>query len=228
VTAADAGVVVPTWLRPIIRACAGALPGQLADAATPPDDGSARESAVLILFGDTAGHPDVLLIQRSLHLRSHPGQVAFPGGRVEPVDPDVPATALREAVEETGLDPAGVETLATLPPLWVPNSGNAVTPVVAWWREPSPVWAADRAEVASVHRIRLDDLLEPAHRLQIRYPNGWSGPAFRADGLLVWGFTAGVLAGLFDIAGVAKPWDRTRVEDFGEVPEIYGRGAALS
>ncbi|MGH8828723.1 MAG: coenzyme A pyrophosphatase, partial [Jiangellaceae bacterium] len=52
----------------------------------------------------------------------------------------------------------------------------------------------------------------PANRMQIRHPSGQIGPAFRADGLLVWGFTAGVLSRLFEVAGIDQPWDRTRIE----------------
>ena len=97
--------------------------------------------------------PDVLLIERAHDMRSHAGQPAFPGGRVDPTDVDVVATALREAEEETGLDPSGVEVVAVLPDLFIPPSGFVVTPVLGWWQRPSPVFAKDPAEVASVHRV---------------------------------------------------------------------------
>src|SRR5699024_8637098 len=121
--------LVPAWLRPMAEACLGADPARLAAGLTPPNDRSVRDSAVLMLFGETAGEPDVLLIERSMHVRSHPGQMAFPGGRSEPDDVDAPATALREAMEETGVNPQGVDVLATLPKLWVPVSNHAVSPV---------------------------------------------------------------------------------------------------
>ncbi|WP_211658286.1 NUDIX hydrolase [Phytoactinopolyspora halophila] len=177
----------------------------------PPADGSARPSAVLLLFGERDGRPDVLLTERAHHLRRHAGQVSFPGGVIDPDDDGPVAAALREGAEETGLDIHGVDVVTTLPTLWIPVTNYAVTPVLAWWREPSPVSVADPQEVASVHRVPLDDLLDPVNRLQFRHPSGTVGPAFRIGDLWIWGFTAGVLARLFQVAGMERPWDRTRI-----------------
>jgi len=180
----------------------------------PPPD--VRRSAVLVLFGEGPDGPDVLLIQRSAHLRSHAGQPAFPGGGIDDSDDSVVDTALREAQEETGLDPAGVDVLAVLAELWVPPSGNVVTPVIAWWREPSEVTPADVAEVASVARVPLAELADPANRLQVRAPSGREGVAFEVADMLVWGFTAAVLDRLLHLGGWAKPWDTTKVIDLPE------------
>ena len=181
-----------------------------------PDD-NVRRSAVLALFGESAVHgPDVLLLQRGPHLRSHAGQPAFPGGGVDPGDGGPVGAALREAAEETGLDPGGVEVLAVLPDLWVPPSANVVTPVLAWWREPSEVSPGDAYEVASVARVPIADLVDPANRLRIQHPGGWIGPAFRVADMLVWGFTAGVLDRLLDLGGWTRPWDQSVVEDLPE------------
>jgi 8-oxo-dGTP pyrophosphatase MutT (NUDIX family) len=179
----------------------------------PPDDGG-RESAVLVLLGEGPAGPDVLLIERAADMRSHAGQPAFPGGALDPGDDGAAAAALREAQEETGLDPAGVEVFATLPDLWLPPSGFVVTPVLAWWRSPSPVHAAEPAEVAAVHRVPVSELVDSANRLRVTHPSGYVGSAFRVRGMLVWGFTAGLLDRLLVLAGWEQPWDRSRLEPY--------------
>ncbi|MDQ1685622.1 MAG: hypothetical protein QOC82_2359 [Frankiaceae bacterium] len=206
----------PGWLAPLVAAVRGVRASDLMPRVGEPD-ANVRRSAVLALFGETGAHgPDVLLIQRSAHLRSHAGQPAFPGGGVDPTDDGPVGAALREAQEETGLDPAGVEVLAVLPDLWVPPSANVVTPVLGWWREPSEVTPADVHEVASVARVPIAELVDPANRLQIRHPSGWIGPAFRVADMLVWGFTAAVLDRLLDLGGWTRPWEQSAVEDLPE------------
>jgi 8-oxo-dGTP pyrophosphatase MutT (NUDIX family) len=211
----------PSWLRPLVEAAAAARPEQLSRF-LPPQEGG-RQSAVLMLFGNGAAGPalagsdvppgDVLLIERAHEMRSHAGQVAFPGGGLDPQDEGAVAAALREAQEETGLDPRGVDVLGELPALFLPASGYVVTPVLAWWRDPSPVSVVDPREVASVHRVPLRELLDPANRLQVAHPSGYVGPAFEVAGLLVWGFTAGLLDRLMRLAGWERAWDRGRRED---------------
>ncbi|MCL2455139.1 MAG: CoA pyrophosphatase [Micrococcales bacterium] len=180
-----------------------------------------RRSAVLVLFGelDTARRParaaadlDVLLQRRADDLDHHPGQVAFPGGGLDPGETPEQA-ALREAVEETGLDPGGVEVVGSLPALPLTVSDNLVTPVLAWWTRPSPVASVD-PETTAVFRVPVADLLNPAHRVTARRGT-LRTPAFVLDdGALVWGFTAMVLSGLFDALGWTLPWNpRARVID---------------
>jgi 8-oxo-dGTP pyrophosphatase MutT (NUDIX family) len=205
----------PGWLCAIVEAVGDVRVEQLSRHA-PPDPGAGRASAVLALFGESVvdgrRSGDVLLIERAFGLRSHAGTPAFPGGVVDPDDDGAVGAALREAREETGLDPAGVDVLATLPDLWLPAGGYVVTPVLAWWRVPSVVAVVDPTEVASVHRIPVADLVDPANRLRVHHPSGYLGPAFRVGGLLVWGFTASILDWLLDVAGLARPWDISRVE----------------
>src|SRR5450631_2218053 len=169
----------PGWLAKLLEAAGGLEAADLSRSIPPP--GGGRESAVLVLFGEGTDGPDVLLIERSGHSRQHPGQAAFPGGAVEPDDDGPAATALREAAEETGLDPAGVEVLAVLPALWVPPSGFLVVPVLAWWRQPSVVAAADPNEVAAVARLPIAWLADPANRFMARHPSGYVGAAFEVD-----------------------------------------------
>jgi 8-oxo-dGTP pyrophosphatase MutT (NUDIX family) len=206
--------VTPVWLAALVAALPGVRPEQLSRF-LPPPGGGGRHSAVLVLFGETDGRPDVLLIERAATLRSHAGQPAFPGGALDPedgpADGDGPVrAALREAAEEVGLRPGSTEVLGVLPALWLPPSGFVVHPVVAWWREPHPVSAVDAAEVAAVVRVPVAELVDPANRLQVTHPSGWIGPAFEVGGLLVWGFTAGLLDRLLDLGGWSVPWDRSR------------------
>jgi 8-oxo-dGTP pyrophosphatase MutT (NUDIX family) len=196
-----------------------------------PMPADARSAAVLLLFGVLDGLPsdhaaqaqavsrdlDVLLLSRASTLRSHAGQVAFPGGRVDPEDDGPVGAALREAREETDLDPAGVEVLGTLEDIPLVYSQHVVTPVLAWWRHPSPVRVVDEAESADVFRAPVADLLDPAHRGSTvirRDGQEWRGPGFlvpHPDGdHLVWGFTGMVLDGLFDRLGWTEPWDAAR------------------
>ncbi|MGH8971351.1 MAG: coenzyme A pyrophosphatase, partial [Actinomycetes bacterium] len=105
---------------------------------------------------------------------------------------------------------------------FLPPSGFVVTPVLGWWRSPSEVSVIDPAEVASVQRVPLAQLLDPANRLRVRHPSGYVGAAFRVGDLLVWGFTAGLLDRLLRLAGWEQPWDQSRVEDLP--PEMTGAG----
>ncbi|HEX4089411.1 MAG TPA: CoA pyrophosphatase [Trebonia sp.] len=178
--------------------------------ARPPASGG-RRSAVLVLFGDGAAGPDLLYIQRGEGLRRHPGQPAFPGGKIEQSDDGPVAAALREAVEETGLDPAGVDVLTTLPEMFISRSEFRVVPVLGWWRTPSAVRPTDIGEVAAVERIGLPDLADPANRLMMRFPGGRSGPAFRIGPMLIWGFTALLTDRLLALGGFERPWDATTV-----------------
>jgi 8-oxo-dGTP pyrophosphatase MutT (NUDIX family) len=185
---------------------------------------TARRSAVLILFGAGPGGPDVLLIEKSAHLRSHAGQPAFPGGQADPDDDYPVGTALREAEEEAGVDPAGVRVLATLPELFLGPSDNLVVPVVGWWDDPRDVTVGDPHEVARVARVPLADLVDPANRFRVRHPSGYVGPAFGVAGMVVWGFTGALLDAILESAGLARPWDPT---DVRRLPEIGARPAVL-
>lgn len=189
---------------------------------------SLRQAAVLILFGALDQVPaaeaetqvsadlDVLLLRRSDALDHHPGQVAFPGGGLESQDASPSAAALREAVEETGLDAAGVRVLGRLNQVAIPNSGNLVTPVVAWWSLPSEL-VADGEETVQVFRVPVAELLDPDNRWTAIYERRGHrhiGPMFRLGpqfgGHVVWGFTAMLLDSIFDALEWTVPWDGAR------------------
>ncbi|HEU5471925.1 MAG TPA: CoA pyrophosphatase [Actinophytocola sp.] len=212
---------VPEWLRGLVTAS-----GELDSSRflrMPPPGTDVRDAAVLVLFGEQEVHgPDVLLQLRAGGGGAHSGQVAFPGGAAEPDDDGPVGTALREAVEETGVDPSGVRPLAVLPTLHIPVSGFHVTPVLAHWERPSRVWAVDPAETAAVARAPIRLLTDPANRFLVRHPSGFVGPAFALPGMLVWGFTAGVLTMLLEVAGWERAWDTRDVRDLDAAWQAVG------
>ncbi|MGH3186292.1 MAG: NUDIX hydrolase [Streptosporangiaceae bacterium] len=178
-----------------------------------PPDGGGRPSAVLVLFAQGSDGPDLLLIQRSEGLRLHAGQPAFPGGAIDAADAGPVGAALREAAEEVGLDPGGVDVVGTLPELFIERTGFRVVPVLAWWRQPCAVAPVDPREVAAVERVAVAELADPAVRLMLRVPSGRLSPAFRVRGMLIWGFTAALVDRLLAIGGWELPWDVAAVTD---------------
>ncbi|MFP5314704.1 NUDIX domain-containing protein [Arthrobacter subterraneus] len=192
------------------------------------DIATARPAAVLVLFGHLDDMParihspavpddlDVLFVTRAGTLRNHPGQVAFPGGRIDDDDAGPVAAALREAEEETGLDPAGVEILGPLPEVGLPVSNYLVTPVLAWWSSPTPVRVVDHAESSHVFRAPVAELLSAEVRFTavVRHKGReHRTPAFTIDGITIWGFTGLLLSRLFDGLGWTQPWDESREQD---------------
>lgn len=194
----------------------------------PTEASAARDAAVLMLFG-RGGAPrteagraalphladrgiadvDIVLLQRASTLRHHPGQVAFPGGSRDPEDSSMIAAALREAEEEAGIAPAGVDVIGQLAPLYIPVSRFHVTPVIGYWAVPGVVAVMDAAESHSVYRVAIADLIAPANRGTFARPDlKITTPAFDVGVLKVWGFTAGILDFALDELGWALDWDR--------------------
>lgn len=206
-------VGVPTSLLALTAPLMTASALDFSSVPAPPDGG--RRSAVLMLFGgdgtgcgESAGY-DVLLTERAHTLRSHAGQVSFPGGRIDPDDAGPVAAALRETQEETGADPAGIRPFGRIADLGILPSRSTVTPILGYWAAPLPpdAHAFDPGEVARVLRVPLAVLADPATRVRVTSPRGWVGPGFVVDDLLVWGFTGGVLAATLRLCGLEVPWD---------------------
>ena len=215
----DAGVGhtdVPDWLRPLATSL---LDGDRLEqvVALRPGVGG-RKAAVLLLIGHGEAGPEILFLERAATMRTHAGQIALPGGAADPGDATLVDTALREAAEETGVDPSGIEVLGSLPPVHVAVSGFDVTTVVAWWRLPTPVTVVDPREAAALHVIPVAELVDPDRRVQVRHPLGYTGPAFEVHGLLIWGLTAHLVDGVLELAGWQRPWNRTRMVP---IPERY-------
>jgi len=200
---------VPDWLSTLEASLAD--PERLRQVAAVRPGMGVRQAAVLVLISEGAAGPAILFVERAADMRTHAGQIALPGGAADPEDLTPNDTALREAVEEIGVDPSGIVVLGSLPPAHVAVSGFDVTGVVSWWQTPSPVVPVDPREVAALHPISVAELTEPANRVQVRHPSGYTGPAFEVSGLLIWGLTAHLIDGVLDLAGWQRPWDRHRL-----------------
>jgi 8-oxo-dGTP pyrophosphatase MutT (NUDIX family) len=180
----------PTWLAE--------LPG---DGQVFPGRAPAHASVLVPLVAHEAGLT-VLLTRRTDHLRDHAGQISFPGGRAEPHDADVVATALREAAEEVGLAAEHVDVLGTLP-IYTTVTGFIVTPVVALV-QPGFTLALDEFEVAEAFEVPLEFLMNPAHHQRHAVEMGGAerrflSMAWVAGGqqYFIWGATAAMLRNLY-------------------------------
>jgi 8-oxo-dGTP pyrophosphatase MutT (NUDIX family) len=156
------------------------------------------EAAVLVPLVHRDGDIHVLLTQRSSHLRDHPSQISFPGGRVEGSDADLIVTALREAEEEIGLARSRIEVLGMLPEHEMP-SGFRISPVVGWIEPPFDL-ALDPFEVANAFEVPLAHFLDPANHLRRRFSFNGRERYYLAmpyEGRYIWGATAGMLYSLY-------------------------------
>jgi 8-oxo-dGTP pyrophosphatase MutT (NUDIX family) len=174
----------------------------------PSPDGPAFTSAVLVPLFEEEGETRVVLTRRSAELRSHRGQVSFPGGRIDPGE-DAPTAARREAFEEVGLPPAAVEVVGWLHPLFTMSAGSFISPVVGVLSG-RPTLVANPAEVARVFDVALADLVADGvfHEERWTHEPGRPPPGpdgrrpvwfFEIDGETVWGATARVLVQLLSL-----------------------------
>ncbi|HEX7005547.1 MAG TPA: CoA pyrophosphatase [Alphaproteobacteria bacterium] len=156
-------------------------------------------AAVLVPLIDR-GALTILLTQRTQHLDAHAGQISFPGGRVEPGDPDPVAAALRETEEEVGIPPDLVEVIGRLDD-YITGTGFRVVPVVGVVRPPFQI-KPDPFEVADVFEVPLDFVLDPAnHEQHSRIVNGIERRYYVLpyEGRYIWGATAGMLINLYEV-----------------------------
>jgi 8-oxo-dGTP pyrophosphatase MutT (NUDIX family) len=162
--------------------------------------GPHTRAAVLLGLIERPSGIHVLLTRRAAHLARHPGQVAFPGGRIEPADADATAAALREAYEEIGLEVAQVEIVGRLGD-HVTGTGFVVTPIVGFIA-PEFTATVDPAEVAAVFEVPLRHVLDPGllrSCVQERYGARLRGYELIHDGERIWGATAAMLVAFRNI-----------------------------
>ena len=200
---ADRLITIPVALPPPAAGLMPVFTGAIAarPPAAPRDPAAVRQAAVLVLlYPDTAGDARVVLTERVTGDGHHSGEVSFPGGRAEPEDASLAATALREATEEVALDPAaaGVRVIGELERFWIPVSNYDVTPILAL-AERRPVLVASPDEVARIVEPRVAAFLPDApYEIVERTIRGWPlrYGSYQVEGLSVWGATARVLSQL--------------------------------
>ena len=162
------------------------------------EPGMRVEDAAVLIPIVTRGHPQVLLTQRTDHLARHPGQIAFPGGRVDAQDYGPVAAALREAQEEVGLNPALVETIGAMP-RFITGTGYSIVPIVALVA-PNYELEINAHEVVEAFEVPLDVLMDPAQHA--RKEAEFRGRARSYYEIIygryrIWGVTAGIIVELY-------------------------------
>jgi 8-oxo-dGTP pyrophosphatase MutT (NUDIX family) len=159
-----------------------------------------RHASVLVPLVERDGGMTIIFTQRTAHLAAHAGQISFPGGGMEPADPDAVATALRETQEEIGLEPERVEVAGRLD-TYVTRTGFEITPVVGFVRPPF-ILNPDPFEVAEVFEVPLEFFLKPgAVKKETRQFQGTQRYfyVFPFEHRYIWGATAGMLVNLVDV-----------------------------
>lgn len=195
ISGAQAGAVDFALLRRVLHRAPSSALFILEDGA---DDEALTPASVLFPIVLRPDGPTVLLTQRTAHLRDHPGQISFPGGRAEPEDRSPAHTALREAEEEVGLLPAQVEIAGYLPE-YRTGTGFCVTPVVAFVTPPFDL-RPDPFEVAEVFEVPLVFLLDPANHQRHTLHHRGKLRAYSAmpyGEYFIWGATAGMILSLY-------------------------------
>jgi 8-oxo-dGTP pyrophosphatase MutT (NUDIX family) len=163
---------------------------------------NARKAAVLLGLFDQDDETHLIFIRRASTLRSHSGEIAFPGGSIDPADSSPVMAALREAQEEIGLDPTRVEVLGILPPVFTVVSNFLITPVVAFLPQGLGTLQLEASEVAELILIPLRGLADPA----IAHTEEWTRGGltrtiyfFDHGPYRIWGATARILNMLLEI-----------------------------
>ena len=157
------------------------------------DDRALRPAAVLVLLIDSDDGPSILLTERATALTNYPGILVFPGGSAETADDGSVATAIREAAEETGIDPTHVHIIGSLPPQHLPDTNFVVTPVVGWCTELERTATMQSAEVAKAFQIPLREFTEASGRVHRNPATDTTGEMFSFKGTAVGHMTSAVI-----------------------------------
>jgi len=175
----------------------------------PPHDAVTRAAAVLVPIVQRDGELHLVFIRRSDSVESHRGQVAFPGGRVDPTDTTLLHTALREAHEEVGIEPHLVDVLGGFPTMSTVSSGMRVAPFVGVLSRPVD-YRIQEIEVAEVFEVPLSALADARYRGQYEWrrdkdrPSS-NFPAIFYSGQTIWGLTLRITENLLELMGISHP-----------------------
>lgn len=171
----------------------------------PPTDGEkAITSGVLVLLFPEEGRLYTCMIKRPVSMKHHPGQIGFPGGKVEENDSSPQMAAIREASEEIGLSPDSYTVIGKLSNLYIQVSNFIIHPYVAW-ADKKPELKINESEVEKIILFPVQDFMEN-EKLEETEISTFSGilkvPYYPFDGEIIWGATAMILSELFEIASV--------------------------
>ena len=167
----------------------------------PPELTKINQAGVLLLLFPEGDKLKTIFIRRPSSMKNHASQIAFPGGQFEPTDRNLMATALREAVEEVGINSDHVEIIGKLSPLYVRVSNFAIQAFIGW-SQTIPLFKIDNTEVADFHIFSINDLANPVS-FQNQKVNTTFGitefPGFKVDDVFIWGATAMILAEFIEV-----------------------------
>ncbi|MGH2830264.1 MAG: NUDIX hydrolase [Actinomycetota bacterium] len=188
---------IPWFVEPVRAALAAGTRSE------PLDSAGARPAAVLLMLFEQGGEPALVLTKRSDTVRHHKGEISFPGGMQDPVDADLLATAIRETVEELGVDAADVDVIGELNELHTYVTGFVIKPYVAYVRA-REIYEHSVDEIAEVLRVPLRRLTEVGHEAEWeRQGFRFTTNVFEVDGHVIWGATGRILRDFLDVVAPA-------------------------